>query len=438
MIIVAKFGGSSLADSRQFKKVRDIVHFDKTRSIVVLSAPGKRSGDDHKITDLLYLCHAHLKYGVSYSDIFELIKERFFEIAAECEIELDLELEFAEIASKMNKHMSTDYLASRGEYLAAKLMAKYIGYEFVDASELIFFGYDGKVDFQKTNEAIARAHESFGNIAIPGFYGSMPDGKIRTFSRGGSDITGAIAAAAVNANTYENWTDVAGILMADPHIVENPRAIERITYSELRELSYMGAEVLHEDAVLPVRNGKIPLNIRNTNSPNSNGTYIQESFEENAEELSRFITGISGKKHFSIITLAKSGMSGGFGTVRKALEATEKFSVNVEHVLSGVDSFSLVVSTDAVSRCIYDLISEIKRLCEPDTIGVADGISLVAVVGRRMAQKPGISGKLFRALGDNGINIRMIDQGADEINIIVGVNDSDFQKTIRVLYNSFA
>lgn len=438
-IKVAKFGGSSLADAAQFQKVKAIITADKNRRIVVVSAPGKRFADDNKITDLLYLCHAHLVYGVNCENVLGMIEERYRNIAAALSLDVDLDSEFAAIRATLKKSMRVDELVSRGEYLNAKLMAAYLGYAFVDATDCIFFGYDGKVDYEKTDEALAKALALHRRLVLPGFYGAAPGGGVRIMSRGGSDITGAIAAAAVGASVYENWTDVPGILMVDPRIVENPKSIERITFAELRELSYMGASVLHEETVFPVRSKDIPLNIRDTNDPDAPGTMIRESFEGESEaERSRFITGISGKKHYSIICVSKTRMSEQGGVIRKALEITENYGVTVEHIPTGIDSFSLVVSTAQVEQCLYALLADIKRVCEPDTVKVTDGVSLIAVVGRRMAYKPGISGRLFGTLGANEINIRMIEQGADEINIIVGVEDKNFKKAIQVLYNSFA
>lgn len=437
-VIVAKFGGSSLADAGQFKKVKAIVEADPRRRIVVVSAPGKRSSEDNKITDLLYLCHAHLKYGVSCDAVFGMIEERYKGIEQGCGVDADMSGELKAIREGLSKRTQEDELASRGEYLNAKLMAKYLDFTFLDAKDWMFFGYDGKVDYEKTNEALREAFALHKKLVLPGFYGVTPEGRIKTFPRGGSDITGTIAAAALEAQVYENWTDVPGILMADPRIVEKPKSIERVTFAELRELSYMGASVLHEETVFPVRSGNIPLNIRDTNDPAAPGTMICESFEgESDEERSRFITGISGKKHYSIIAVSKNRMSEENGVIRKALEIMEKYHVPVEHIPSGIDNFSLVVSTEAVQGCLYELIADIKKSCEPDTVKVTEGISLIAVVGRRMAWKPGISGRLFGTLGANEINIRMIEQGADEINIIVGVEDKNFEKTIRVLYNSF-
>ena len=440
MLKVCKFGGSSLASGEQFAKVKDIVKSDSARSVIVVSAPGRRFSGDSKVTDLLYLCHAHIQYGVSYENIFAMIEERYSEIKQSCGLTLDLEAEFTEIRSHMGKRMSTDYLASRGEYLNAKLMAEYLGYAFGDAKDWLFFGYDGKIDLDKTYDAVRELIRKHPRIVLPGFYGSMPDGTIRTLSRGGSDITGALAAAAIDAVAYENWTDVSGILMADPRIVDKPKSIERITYAELRELSYMGAEVLHEEAVFPVRMKDVPLYIKNTNDPSAPGTLIRESFDEEVDDehsATHFITGISGRKHYTVISMGKIGMSGEAGFLRKALEVTEKFGVSVEHVPTGIDSLTLVMPTGKVERCLPELVAELKAVCQPDTIKVTGDISLIAVVGRKMAFRLGISGRLFANLGANDINIRLIEQGADEIIIIVGVMDADFEKAIQVLYYSF-
>ncbi|MBN2935696.1 aspartate kinase [Mogibacterium sp.] len=439
MLKVAKFGGSSLSDSAQFAKVKHIVESDDARKVVVVSAPGRRTSDDNKITDLLYLCKAHLKYDVSPDPIFEMISARYREIRDQLGLTLDVDSELAEIRSKMTKNMSVDYLVSRGEYLNAKLMAEYLGYHFVDSADWVAFGYDGKVDYEKTEQQLREIYNVYNRIVVPGFYGSLPSGQIHTFSRGGSDVTGAFAAASLDADIYENWTDVTGILMVDPRIVSNPKTISRVTYAELRELSYMGAAVLHEDTVVPVRRKDIPVNIRNTNDPEAEGTIIRESFEaDNAEETSRFITGITGKKDFSIISLHKANMSDAVGAIRRVLEVLEQYRIPIAQIPSGIDSFSLVVPTDKLAPVKYDLISDIKRNCQITDINVQDDISLIAIVGRQMAYRTGISGKIFGALGANRINIRTIEQSSDEINIMVGVSTKDFEKTIQVLYESFA
>ena len=436
MLKVLKFGGSSMADATQFAKVKSIVESDGSRRVVVVSAAGKRFKDDHKLTDLLYLCHAHLKYGVSCDSVYQMIVDRYTAIRDELHLNVDLESEFAALRRKMDKGISQDELVSRGEYFAAKLMAAYLGFAFLDSELWLKFKLDGSVDQEATYEALRHAAEG-RKVVIPGFYGTMPDGSIKTFSRGGSDITGALAAAALDADVYENWTDVSGFLMADPKIVPDPEPIERITYSELRELSYIGAQVLHEGTIFPVREKNIPLNIRNTNQPDHPGTMIRESFEEVEMPGDRFITGIAGKKDFSVITVTKNGMSSELGILRQMLEVLEKYQVNVEYLPSGIDSVSLVVASDKAQPCLYQMMGDLQKAVKPDSIHVTDNMAIVAAVGRKMAFKPGISGKIFATLGENGINIRMITQGPEELNIIVGVDNKDFASAIRVLYDSF-
>ena len=437
MLKVLKFGGSSMADAKQFEKVKSIVQADPSRKVVVVSAAGKRFSDDHKLTDLLYLCHAHLKYGVACDSVFDMIRSRYMEIREELGLKTDLESEFDALRKKMDKGISQDELVSRGEYFAARLMADYLGYDFLDSELWLRFKLDGTVDQEVSYEALSRA-ASGRRVVIPGFYGTMPDGSIKTFTRGGSDITGALAAAALDADVYENWTDVSGFLMADPRIVKDPLPIERITYSELRELSYIGAQVLHEGTIFPVREKNIPLNIRNTNQPDHPGTMIRESFDEPEEQAdSSFITGIAGRKNFSVITITKNGMSNEVGVLRRVLEVLEKYQLVVEYLPSGIDSVSLVVAADKLRPCQYQILGEIQKALKPDTIHVTEDMAIVAAVGRKMAFKPGISGKIFAALGENGINIRMITQGPEELNIIVGVDNKDFAGAIRVLYDSF-
>ena len=437
MLKVLKFGGSSMADARQFEKVKSIVQADPARRVVIVSAAGKRFSDDHKLTDLLYLCHAHLKYGVSCDNVFDMIRSRYMEIRDDLGLQTDLETEFDALRRKMDKGISQHELVRRGEYFAAQPMADSLGYDFLDSELWLKFNLDGTVDQETSYEALSRA-ASGRRVVIPGFYGAMPDGTIKTFTRGGSDITGALAAAALNADVYENWTDVSGFLMADPRIVSDPLPIERITYSELRELSYIGAQVLHEGTIFPVREKNIPLNIRNTNQPDHPGTMIRESFDELEESKdSSFITGIAGRKDFSVITITKNGMSNEVGTLRRILEILEKYQLVVEYLPSGIDSVSLVVAADKLRPCQYQILGEIQKNLKPDTIHVTEDMAIVAAVGRKMAFKPGISGKIFAALGENGINIRMITQGPEELNIIVGVDNKDFAGAIRVLYNSF-
>lgn len=438
MIKVAKFGGSSLSDGAQFAKVKNIIEQDPSRRVVVVSAPGRRTSDDNKVTDLLYLVKAHIKYDVSYDSIFEMIEQRYMDIRSECGLSLDLDQEFEIIRSKLSKNISMDYLASRGEFLNAKLMAEYLGYQFVDSADLISFKYNGDVDMEKTEQNFKEIFDVYNKIVIPGFYGSLPNGDIKVFSRGGSDVSGAIAAASLDADVYENWTDVSGILMVDPRIVENPKSIARVTYAELRELSYMGAAVLHEDTVFPVRAKDIPLNIRNTNEPDNPGTIIRESFgEDSPEESNRFITGITGKRDFSLIKIAKGNIGENLNTLRKVLNICEQHDVPISQIPSGVDSFSIITPSSKLEQCKYDVLAAIKKECGVDA-EIDQGISMIAIVGRQMAYKTGISGKLFGALGVNKINIRIIEQCADEINIMIGVFNEDFEKAIRVLYESFA
>lgn len=434
MLKVLKFGGSSLADAQQFAKVKAIVEADESRRVVIVSAPGKRFSGDHKITDLLYLCAAHIKYGVSCEEIFDMIRTRYLEIAHDCGLKLDLNPDFDALWAKMQEGIEKDELASRGEYFSARLMAEYLGYEFLDAAEWVKFRFDGTVDTDATYEALRRAAGD-RSVVIPGFYGVMPDGRIRTFSRGGSDITGALAAAALDADVYENWTDVSGILMADPRIVDDPAPIRHLTYSELRELSYIGAQVLHEGTIFPVREKNIPLNIRNTNAPDHPGTLIMESFDD--VDDGRLITGIAGKKNYSIITIAKTGMSSSVGMFRQVFEVFERHGVSIEYAPSGIDCLSLVVPSEKVAPCLYSILGELEKQLRPDNLHVTENISIVAAVGRKMVFRPGTSGRIFAALGEHGINIRMISQGPDELNIIVGVDTKDFAPAIQVLYNSF-
>ena len=425
-----------MADAGQYRKIRDIILANPARKVVVVSAAGKRSKDDHKITDLLYLCHAHTQYGVDCTGIFDMIRLRYLEIREELQIDVDLESEFTALKKRLDsKSISQDELVSRGEYFSAKLMAAFLGFQFIDSADWVKFNFDASVDQEATYAALKELYQGEGAV-IPGFYGKMPDGHIKTFSRGGSDITGSLAAAALDAEVYENWTDVSGILMADPRIVDNPQAIPEVTYDELRELSYSGAQVLHEASIFPVREKNIPLNIRNTNAPNEPGTLIQEHFDGD-HDPHRFLTGITGKKDFTIISMSKRGMSNQVGVLRKVLTVLERHGISVDYVPNGIDNVSVVLPTEALAPHLYAVLSEIRKDVEPDSLDVHDEIAVVAAVGRKMAYRPGISGKIFAALGEADINIRMINQGPDELNIIFGVDNKDFNKAIRVLYNSF-
>ncbi len=437
MLKVTKFGGSSMADAGQYRKIRDIIQGDRGRRVVVVSAAGKREASDHKITDLLYLCYAHTQYGVDCDRIFEMITSRYLAIRDELGLKVDLETEFADLKKRLDaKAISQDALVSRGEYFSAKLMAAFLGFQFVDATEWVRFRFDGSVD-QEASYALLKQCMKVKGVVTPGFYGLLPDGTIRTFSRGGSDITGALAAAALDADVYENWTDVSGILMADPRIVDDPMVIPQVTYDELRELSYSGAQVLHEGTIFPVREKNIPLNIRNTNDPAAPGTMIRERFNRDSDP-NRFITGITGKKDFTIVHLSKRGMSNEVGVLRKVLSVMERHNISVDYAPNGIDSVSVVVPSEAIAPCLYTVLAEIQRDVRPDTLDVHDEIAVVAAVGRKMASRPGISGKIFAALGQADINIRMINQGPDELNIIIGVENRDFNTAIRVLYDSFA
>lgn len=440
MIKVLKFGGSSLSDSSQFAKVKNIVESDESRQIVVVSAPGRRSSEDSKITDLLYLCHAHLKYDVPFDSIRRMIVDRYVEIERECGLNIGIEAEINKVFDEMTKRTSVDYIASRGEYFNAMLMAEYLGFKFVDAADWLVFNFKGEADLNRSEDNLRELYEVYGKIVTPGFYGAMPNGEIKVFSRGGSDITGAIAAAAVKASVYENWTDVNGIKMVDPRIVDNPKTIEHVTYDELRALSYMGAAVLHEDTIMPVRLKDIPVNIRNTNEPDNPGTIIREDFEQDSqEEKDRFITGIAGKKDFSIVNIYESSLGEDkIILMRKVLAIFDKFDVPVEQIPTGVDSLSVVVPSDAIAGKKYEIMAALREETQIDRCDITEGLSIIAIVGRQMAYRTGVSGRIFGALGDNKINIRTIEQGADEITIMIGVYTDDFNRTVKILYDSFA
>lgn len=438
MLKVAKFGGSSVSDANQFRKVKNIVESDPSRRIVVASACGKRSKEDHKMTDLLYLCHAHVTYGVSPDEIFKSIETRFIEIRDSLGISYRIEDDLNAFKARLNRDMSVDELVSRGEYFTSRLLAEFLGFYFLDAKDCIFMNFDGSFNAGKISDAIQNAMKEHDKIVIPGFYGVVPSGKIKVMSRGGSDITGSVVAAAASADLYENWTDVSGILMADPRIVDNPRSISKITYAELRELAFMGASVLHEDSILPVKEVGIPLNIRNTNAPEDEGTIIVDSVEseENVTDDS-IITGVAGRRNFSIITVRRRNLISN-SVLRKTLEVLEKYNVPIEHITLGLDSFAFVASESALGNNLYDIVSEIQKVANTENVQIEDNIALVAAVGRRMSFRPGTSGKFFSALGRSGVNIRTINQSADELSVIIGVDNSQFETAVRVLYEGFA
>ncbi len=436
---VSKFGGTSLADARQIKKVREVVRADPERRYVVPSAPGKRDKADHKITDLLYLCHEHAKQRLPFDEVFDLIADRYRGIVRDLGIALDLTPHLDEakrtIAREACEACPPDYAASRGEYLNGLILADYLGFPFVDAAEVIFFDGRGRLDEQRTYAAIADRVGTLPNAVIPGFYGTGGDGKVKTFSRGGSDVSGAIVACGVGAAVYENWTDVSGLLMADPRVVDNPRAIEVITYRELRELAYMGASVLHDEAIFPVRKAGIPINIRNTNRPDDKGTMIVSDAGPAAQAGK--ITGIAGKKNFTVIALEKALMNTEIGFGRKTLAVLERHGVSFEHLPSGIDTMSIVIEDSKLGGKAEDVVAALRSEVQPDEVLVLPNMALIATVGRGMARMPGMAARLFGALADEGVNIRMIDQGSGELNIIVGVEATDFERAMRAIYAAF-
>ena len=437
-IKVAKFGGSSLADENQFKKVKAIIEADPDRRYIVPSAPGKRFSEDIKITDMLYRCYDLAKKGENFDEDFALIEKRYNDIIAALSLTLSLADDFSEIKSAMRAKVGRDYAASRGEYLNGKILAEYLGYEFIDAAEVIFFDENGKYAAEHTDYILSERLKNVERAVIPGFYGISANDTIKTFSRGGSDITGAIVAKAAKADLYENWTDVSGFLCADPRIVKNPRPIGIITYRELREPSYMGATVLHEEAIFPVKSAGIPINIRNTNRPEDCGTMIVASVSTLREEDNpNVITGIAGKKNFSVITLEKDRMNEEVGFGRRVLEVLERHKICFEHMPSGIDTMSVVVDDLSFTKDKSEIIKDLFDETGADSIDVESGIALVAVAGHGMKNIRGTAAKIFTALAEANINIRMIDQGSSELNIIIGVNNDDFEESIRTIYAAF-
>lgn len=437
-IKVAKFGGSSVADGIQLTKTKQIIEQDPDRRYVVVSAPGKRYESDNKITDILYLCKTHIEHNLPYDQLFQVVADRFMAVQINLGVKVDLLRYFDEIRENLKQNPSADYIASRGEYLNAVLVAAFLGYDFVDTKDLIKFDAKGKLLMTETDEAIRAELEKHERAVLPGFYGSLPDGSVKTFSRGGSDITGALVARAMEADVYENWTDVSGFLMADPRIVKNPQQIRKISYKELRELSYMGASVLHEDAIYPARMANVPINIRNTNAPEDPGTMITGEAEAYSDEgENRIITGIAGSKDFTVVALYKNMMSSERGFVRRILGILDDYDINFEHLPSGIDTVSVVMSNQAVNGRIDEVLEEFRTRLRPDSIDVFENMALVATVGHGMSFRPGVSAKLFTALAEAGVNIRMIDQGSSEMNIIVGVENKDFETAIRAIYQAF-
>ena len=431
---VVKFGGSSLANAEQFRKVGDIIRSEEGRRYVVPSAPGKRFSGDTKVTDLLYACYDRAAQGKEFGGIFQEIKERYYEIIRGLDLKLSLEEEFAQIEADFRAQAGTDYAASRGEFLNGKIMAAYLGYEFVDAASVIRFDKNGNFDGEKTDRLLGKRLSKCERAVIPGFYGAKEDGTVQTFSRGGSDVTGSLVARAVHADIYENWTDVSGFLVTDPRIVENPAVIETITYRELRELSYMGATVLHEEAIFPVRKEGIPINIRNTNRPQDKGTFIVES---TCRKPRYVITGIAGKKGFCSINIEKSMMNSEVGFGRKILQVFEDQGINFEHVPSGIDTMTVYVHQDEFEEKEQQVIAGIHRAVQPDFVEMESDLALIAVVGRGMKSQRGTAGRVFAALAHAHVNVKMIDQGFSELNIIIGVENRDFETAVKAIYDIF-
>ena len=431
---VVKFGGSSLANAEQFQKVGDIIRSDESRRYVVPSAPGKRFSADTKVTDLLYTCYGKAEAGEDFTDVLTEIKGRFYEIIKGLNLDLSLEEEFRQIEADFKAHAGNEYAASRGEFLNGKVMAAYLGYEFIDSATVIRFDKNGNFDADKTDRLLSKRLQKCERAVVPGFYGGMEDGTVKTFSRGGSDVTGSLVAKAIHADIYENWTDVSGFLVTDPRIVDNPAVIETITYRELRELSYMGATVLHEDAIFPVRKEGIPINIRNTNRPEDKGTFIVES---TCRKPKYVITGIAGKKGFCSINIEKSMMNSEIGFGRKVLQVFEDQGISFEHVPSGIDTMTVYVHQDEFEEKEQQVIAGIHRLVQPDFVEMESDLALIAVVGRGMKSQRGTAGRIFSALAHANVNVKMIDQGSSELNIIIGVENRDFEKAVRAIYDIF-
>jgi len=432
---VVKFGGSSLADAEHFKQVSSIIKADPSRRYVVASAPGKRNGDDEKVTDMLYTCYNMIRNHEDITEYYQKIVDRYRGIIDGLGIDFDITGELEYVKNAMMARSGRDYAASRGEYLNSIILAKYLGFDFIDAENVIFFKDNGTFDEEKTNLAMKDELSGHTHAVIPGFYGSMPNGTIKTFSRGGSDITGSIVARAAQADLYENWTDVSGFLMADPRVVKDPSPISLVTYRELRELSYNGATVLHEDSIFPVQKEGIAINIKNTNHPEDKGTMIVSSVPEGANH--NIVTGIAGKKGFSVINIEKNHMGSEFGFASRVFKCLDQYEIHTEHLASGIDSMSHIVSTSELNDKLDEFIPELHRITDADNITVDTGLALVAVVGHGMRESKGTAARIFKAISSAGVNVRMIDQGASELNIVITVYEDDYEKTINAIYSEF-
>lgn len=435
-ITVVKFGGTSMADAKAIRQVAEIIKQDKKRRYVVVSAPGKRFSQDHKVTDMLYACYHDIQINGECKNTFGKIRERFKGIVDDLAIELDIDSYLDVVEKEMYKFNSAEFCASRGEYLSAVIIAKVLGYTFVDAKDIMLFTENGEFDAERTNELVASTLANIQTAVVPGFYGGDESGIVHTFSRGGSDVSGAVIARAVGASLYENWTDVNGFMSADPRIVDEPKPIAKLSYKELRELAYMGANVLHPESIFPVRVSNIPINIRNTFCPSADGTMIVS--ELNEQELSeRVITGIAGKKGYSIVYIEKSMMNSELGFVRKVLAVLEYYNISFEHLPTGIDTMSIIIPDSELAGKEEVVVERIKKVVDPDHIEIKSGISLIATVGHGMSYKPGSASTLIGALAKEKINIRMIDQGSSEMNIIVGIATSDYERAIRAIYKAF-
>lgn len=434
---VVKFGGSSLADADQIKKAAAIIKSEPSRRYVVPSAPGKRYSDDIKITDMLYECFEKASHGDDFSEIFDKIKKRYNDIISGLGINLSLDSEFEEICETLKSKPIADYAASRGEYLNGMIMAEYLGYEFIDAAEVIFFNENGTLNTEKTYKILGKRLKNTERAVIPGFYGCSSSGLVKTFSRGGSDVTGSIVSNAAHANLYENWTDVSGFLVCDPRIVKDPEVIQKITYLELRELSYMGASVLHEEAIFPVRSAGIPINIKNTNRPADPGTLIVPDDLADDEFIPYTITGIAGKKGFSAINIRKELMNSEIGFCSDLLKILVENNISLEHMPSSIDQVSVIVESSYLNDKKDKLISDIYNRVSPDNVEIEDGIALLAVVGRGMRKTRGTAARIFAALSHARINVKMIDQGSSEMNVIIGVSEADFNEAVKCIYDVF-